>query len=517
LGNTFVPSNLLETEDQNSTNSLNDFFGLETQDLLNDFVTGKSSRDVHSAKNNQIKILRGDGLSTWKPRAELGQVLENWLEPDITISEDDIFYLHRVKDDFDLIYFVNTSQEDKGLIHISFEQTGRPELWDANTGEVRPLPVFSMDGGRLHIDLEFPASESHIVIINHEAVTEHISAANIHVDKYENGILYGWGSPQGQVQLGVTNNKVEKQLTYASKPELPPLKFEDQFDFALEDRNVFHVGQWKMLLVEASDDSLEYVSAKCDDEDWIPVKMGSWELQLPRERDLQEYPQNLWYRTTFEIDAVPTNTILLIDGFSGSSHRLFINGEESLDQGKRSSLDAEMLEIDIQKFLKKGTNNIAVFLVAERRTDGILDLLKIMGDFKVAESDTALAIVKPDSGITSGDWTDKGYPFFSGTGVYSQSIDIPAEYLAGKVFLEAECGEDVLEVIINDGDPLIRPWHPYRVDVSDYLVEGKNDFKIKITNTLINILEGVRQQSGLLKAPRLVYEPSFELNLKQKN
>jgi hypothetical protein len=68
---------------------------------------------------------------------------------------------------------------------------------------------------------------------------------------------------------------------------------------------------------------------------------------------------------------------------------------------------------------------------------------------------------------------------------YMKLNSITEEYLDGKLFLEAECGEDVLEIIINDNKPLIAPWHPYRFDISEQVQSGKNKIQIK-SNKYLN-------------------------------
>jgi hypothetical protein len=256
------------------------------------------------------------------------------------------------------------------------------------------------------------------------------------------------------------------------------------------------------------DDDASFASPGFDDSDWLDVEMGPWEPQLPYERDEQVYPVALWYRASFTVVDVPTNPRLMIDGFSGSGHRLFVNGEEITDEGRRSWLDAEIREVDL--LLKEGRNVVAVRLIVERKTDGMLDLLKVLGDFAVEDG----AIMTAPTEMPFGGWTDKGYPFYSGTGVYRTSIDVASEFIgSGRVWLDADCGEDVLEVSVNGGEPMVAPWHPYRVDVTDHLREGENTFEIKVTNTLLNILEGEAQPSGLFKPPRLIHEHKYILTV----
>jgi hypothetical protein len=129
-----------------------------------------------------------------------------------------------------------------------------------------------------------------------------------------------------------------------------------------------------------------------------------------------------------------------------------------------------------------------------------------------AKSDSYVISALPKT-IKTGDWTKMGFPFYSGTGVYVKEVEIPEEYLSGKLFFEAECGEDILELVINGKNKVI-PWHPYKTDITDYLVPGMNKFEIKITNTLINTLEAVKLKSGLLKQPAIVYAAKYNFKIK---
>jgi hypothetical protein len=45
------------------------------------------------------------------------------------------------------------------------------------------------------------------------------------------------------------------------------------------------------------------------------------------------------------------------------------------------------------------------------------------------------------------------------------------------------------------------------------LRKGDNTFELEVTNTLINILEGVQNASGLRSVPRLVHEHAHTIKL----
>jgi hypothetical protein len=280
--------------------------------------------------------------------------------------------------------------------------------------------------------------------------------------------------------------------------------------FNLEDDNVLLLSKWKMKVSDHPGELDKFYHKKFEDEDWLDVTIGAWEMQLPQEREKEDYPVTLMYRTSFEIGKLPGSTSLIIDGFSGIGHKLYINGTYVTDKGKRSKLDAEMKEIDIRQFLNEGKNHIAVELTANRRTDGILDLLKIMGDFSLQQTKNGYKIIEKIRELKIGTWTTQGYPFYSGTGIYETEIDIPKKYLDGKLFLKAECGEDVLEVVINGKDEIIIPWHPYKADITNYIKEGRNKITLKITNTLINVLEAVQKESGLFKEPVIEHAHKYK-------
>ena len=186
--------------------------------------------------------------------------------------------------------------------------------------------------------------------------------------------------------------------------------------------------------------------------------------------------------------------------------------KKSAVKGTRSKLDAEIREIDIKAFVAEGKNLVAVHFAANRRTDGILDLLKVIGDFSLEPAKNGYKISAQKEKLKIGDWTKQGYPFYSGTITYSSEVDVNEKYLGGKLFLDVDCGEDVLEVIVNNNS-IIVPWHPYKIDITNFINSGKNKIELKVTNTLINILEAVQKKSGLFKQPKILHANKYKLNI----
>ncbi len=87
------------------------------------------------------------------------------VEPDLLGGDqEELLFSHRSTLDAE-IYFVTNQSETLREEVLGFRVNGLvPELWDAVTGEVRYLPVYTDDCGRVSVPLEFGAGESLFVV-----------------------------------------------------------------------------------------------------------------------------------------------------------------------------------------------------------------------------------------------------------------------------------------------------------------------------------------------------------------
>lgn len=435
---------------------------------------------------------------------QVEKALRALLPPDVEIDNPEVFYLHRVCDDQDIYFLVNPTAEAQPAT-ISLTGEIQPALWNPSTGETRPAAPCHVEGGRTRFSLELPPVGSAFVLTQ-PLQNWHITDTNLVIESVDSEHITGYGrAERGYVVLADRNGRRER--LEADGGRLPaPLVLDREWEFEPQKANALTLGCW-MATAEAERDGTspaQYTAPDVDTSGWLPMVAGAWAYQLPAEPD-RAYPIPVWYRVTFHADFVPSQLDLIVDGFAGSEWALYVNGEKVEAQPVRSAIDAQMKALDITTHVRQGQNVIALRLVLTDATDGLLDRLKLMGDFAVDTlADGRLAITAPRRGVQPESWTAQGYPHFSGRAIYRRRFRLPADFAGMRVFLEPALYDDALEVRVNGQCAGVRLWPPYAVEVTHLLQAGENTLELCVANTLVNLLEATPRPSGLAGAPQLV-------------
>jgi len=328
------------------------------------------------------------------------------------------------------------------------------------------------------------------------------------------GRMTGYGTTtEGVVVLeGEEGKRVRK--TGRARDIGEPLLLDGEWEFQPEAANALVIGKWLAAQETPGTDRRLYATPDADTTSgWLPMVPGAWSFQLPAEPEAP-YPVPVWYRARFALDYLPPKADLIVDGFAGSEWELYANGRRVDSRPVRSAIDSQMKAVDITPYLQLGENLVALRLVVTNPTDGLLDLLKIVGDFSLApQGDGNYRIVAPPRTVRPKPWTEQGYPFYSGPAVYRQRFQLPESFLGQRVFLQPELRDDALEVLVNGQSAAVRLWPSYEVEVTPLLQSGENILELRVANTLVNLLEAVPRPSGLTGAPRLVPHRQFTFDL----
>jgi hypothetical protein len=434
--------------------------------------------------------------------AALGDALARLVAPDVTISDPDIFYLHRIKDDRDIYFFINPTFAPR-TAEVTIAGEVQPLLWDPSTGAERVAAPAVTAQGRTRFTLALPAVGSAFILTAPIGPCQ-VLDANIRVDALAADGVSGYGEAT-EAFVVVRRGDAPPERLAVQAADLPqPLVLDGvAWEFEAEDPNALMIGHWLAAAETPGAGRAAYIGPDSTGPGWLPMVPGAWSYQLPAEPD-RPYPIDVWHRIGFRAEYAPPRIDLIVDGFAGSGFELHVNGEPVTRAPVRSSLDSQMKAVDVADLVRVGENTIALRLTVTNSTDGLLDLLKLMGDFSLAPAaDGGYIIAAPRRTLQPAPWTAQGYPFYSGCGVYRCSFRLPEAFEACRVVLEPQLADDVLEVIVNGLPAGVRLWEPYEVEITDLLVKGENTLALRVANTPVNVLEAIERPSGLTGAPRL--------------
>ena len=440
----------------------------------------------------------------------LQQALSLLIEPDIVIDNREVFYLHRQQDGQDIYFLINPTYFAQKT-QVGLPGSVQPILWDPSTGSERIISPSQVVNGRTRFELELSPVGSAFVLIKPDSGVRVIDT-NLTIESVNETQVSGYGRDEEGFAL-IENGEGQQRLSGNTEEPTPALELDGEWEFKPENENALVIGKWLAIQEAPGKDWKSYAKPDGDTNDWLPMVPGAWSYQLPAEPE-EEYPIPVWYRITFTADYLPAKVTMLVDGFAGSEWSLYVNGKQVKARPERSQVDAQMKAVDITKFLQTGENLIALRIVVTNATDGLLDLLKLTGDFSlVPEGDGVYRIVAPCHSLSPASWTRQGYPHFSGRAVYRRKFELPEAFQGQRVFVEPVMEDDVLEVVINGQSAGVRLWEPYQIEVTDLLKSGENTIEMRVANTLVNLLERVERPSGLAGVPRLVPYRTFTFDL----
>ena len=440
----------------------------------------------------------------------LQEALSILIEPDIVIDNHEVFYLHRQNDGHDIYFIVNpTYAVQKAQIDLPGEV--QPVHWDPSTGVERYVAPSQVIEGHTRFELDLAPVGSAFILVKPDSGWRVIET-NLKIESLNGNQIKGSGRAKEAFAV-IEKESQQQRLTAQVQEPASPLTLSGAWEFQPETENALVIGKW-LTTAEFTGTPIDaYTKSEMDTRNWLRMVPGAWSYQLPAEPDA-EYPIPVWYQISLQANYLPPQVNLIVDGFAGSKWSLYINGERAMATPVRSQVDGQMKAVDITQHLRVGENRIALRLVVTNPTDGLLDLLKLTGDFSLApQGDGRYSIEAPCTSLEPQPWTNQGYPHFSGRAIYRKRFVLPDAFTGQRVFLEPEMEDDVLEVLVNGESAGVRLWAPYHIEITDLVKPGENTLELRVANTLVNLLERVERPSGLAGAPKLVSYQTITFDL----
>lgn len=331
----------------------------------------------------------------------------------------------------DVLFLVNSSQQNAYRFAVNVKTDGQVQLWDTREGTRRAVPYVKTDGSvRFYVSLA--PTESQLYVIAREAE--------------------------------------EIAVLRQPSPSIPLSRFTcwDTAPITLSDPNILLLDRPELFL-----DGLTLPACHILRQDEaVRRRLGlaprsntmyqPWfrKTRLSDTDSVKHCPVRLDYR--FDAVYIPNGPMYLAME-QPERFTLFLNGRQIPTQGQADGYyaDKSIKKLRISPtLLAQGENLLS--LRCEFNQDIDLEAIYLMGDFGVLMDGFRLTISSPPTTLKYGSVLDQGLPFYSGTILYRPRFDLTVP--SGQIMLEVPDFNGIaLRVSEKDfQEPSILPWPPYQ-------------------------------------------------------
>ncbi len=403
-------------------------------------LNGETNEQISRFLKRKAKVIRNDPDALTKTLSRLVErrisILRDGKEAtNIACQERDLGDGRR------LFYLVNTernSEEFTAKVEISVK--GQVQMWDAATGEVKPLPV-QQEGQKLVAELPFASAQSYLLVVNER----------------EKPIL----GDTSQLLLRPTKENTVHTVSLHPRWQIEP-----------HDLNAL---------------TLDYCDYRIDGGEWVERQPVTWLCnRLIRKAE----PCKLEVRFKFSVDELPPeNSPLWLVIEQPQEYRIRLNGKRVPSKPEGHWLNFAFQKIDIRGLLKEGVNEL--LLECDYKPPLEVEAVYIIGDFSVWQiGETEFAIRAPVKEVESGNLVNQGFPFFAGSISLNTEVELPlpSEVGANRIWLALDsCNAIVAEVGLNGKHCGVLAWSPHRVEITRQ-IRKRNKLRVKLVGSLRNLL-----------------------------
>jgi hypothetical protein len=197
-------------------------------------------------------------------------------------------------------------------------------------------------------------------------------------------------------------------------------------------------------------------------------------------KDLAELGNKVEIKTEFEVKKIPASAFIAMEEAEGA--QVTINGKQ-IKGFDGWYMDRALSKADIADLVQEGTNEV---IVEWNYRDGMqIEEMYVFGDFGV---DIERQITAEPGSLKGGDYCTQGYPFYSGSMVYSQTADIDKD-TDTQYILQLNGYKGITALIkVNGKDAGNMSWPPFSMDITDLLENGSNTIEIEVVGSPRNLL-----------------------------
>ncbi|MBD3267963.1 hypothetical protein GF373_14955 [bacterium] len=175
---------------------------------------------------------------------------------------------------------------------------------------------------------------------------------------------------------------------------------------------------------------------------------------------------------------------LFENGNDDSILQFSLNGQSLNPAEDPQESSPHQLRFDLNHHLWPGENTLTVMSASSTRQPIVVqDTLALEGEFAVRQFKKREILTLPPMHLQLGSWTEQGFPFFTGTGIYRQKLNIIDFNENASYLLRMERITDMAEITINN--TFVGPMQDSReaINITHALQAGENLFEFRIDNT----------------------------------
>ena len=248
------------------------------------------------------------------------------------------------------------------------------------------------------------------------------------------------------------------------------------------------------------------------------LPLASWNARIGLSRDSGGFSH--FYESYFESEEVPEVCILAFPGVTSDdiysntvndnlkALELSVNGitispfkpvvADEMEESLINTIEfcgKMTLKYDIKGAVMKGINRVSLRTIGFFNDPYSIYYPPIVaGPFSIKKGSRGWTIDTSKTEANYGSWTKYGFPYFSGSGVYQQVFEIPTDYEKIVLMFKEISGSVLAEV--NGVSFDIINWQPMSIDITKAIEPRRNILKIKVSNTIDNLLRMNGRASG---------------------
>jgi hypothetical protein len=215
-----------------------------------------------------------------------------------------------------------------------------------------------------------------------------------------------------------------------------------------------------------------------------------------------------WDEARFHAEPLPGPVYLVWDHVSSelfenkdddSVLQFMLNDEPLSPMDELPGFSENQLIFNLSDSLWTGENLLKIMSASSTRQPVVVqEWLSLRGDFFVRTLEGLQVLSPPPLTLKTGSWTEQGYPYYQGTGVYRQTVDIPGAGENAHYQLVFEAFADTAEIYNNGTFVGVLQPGDRQITMSGFVEPGANRFEIRITNTWKEEPQMIMKPSGLL-------------------